>query len=490
MKMWKKISVLFFVVALSFGLASINTTTVKAAEQKGSYYYEQLTEVQKEIYDALEDEYIGGDGLFDVASTSSDLVINISESWGNGIEDVVRQNGVVNKTVGIFLRENQQLGPIFTGSYSYTWKSTSSNTSKITLCLETSGLVVEEILAYNAGITEAVETITDSLSDDASVYEKVRAIHDWICNRVDYGGGPTSYAVFGEVEDRRVVCAGYAAAFQILCHQMDIDCVYISGSAKYAGEGHAWNKVKMPDGNWYAVDVTWDDGSTIEYDYFLCGKKSPDLEELTFEEEHIEYSTEFGCDVPETAEYGYNGYLDFGDVTFSYTDGTFIISGNGTIPEFVNEDHAPWYPYKDEITSLVVGNGISGFSSGCFSELDKLESITIPYVGLSKDATGEEASFYQLFGSHYYYIPASLTNVVVTDDDNLEKEAFWYCTSLQTVILNEGIEEISEYCFYGCRALTKIEIPGSVTCIERYAFGYCTSLQTVILNEGIEEISE
>ena len=40
-----------------------------------------------------------------------------------------------------------------------------------------------------------------------------------------------------------------------------------------------WNYVKMEDGIWYAMDVTWDDldgkyGREVKYDYFLRGSKS------------------------------------------------------------------------------------------------------------------------------------------------------------------------------------------------------------------------
>ncbi len=45
-------------------------------------------------------------------------------------------------------------------------------------------------------------------------------------------------------------------------------------------EAHAWNYVQMDDGQWYAIDVTWDDpiiigdgvpGKDIKYKYFLRG---------------------------------------------------------------------------------------------------------------------------------------------------------------------------------------------------------------------------
>ncbi|MBR6891067.1 MAG: hypothetical protein IKN05_08765 [Clostridia bacterium] len=59
-----------------------------------------------------------------------------------------------------------------------------------------------------------------------------------------------------------VVCEGYARAFQYLCELTSFDtgvrCFLAHGDA---GGGHAWNIVRMDDGKYYLVDVTWTDGA-------------------------------------------------------------------------------------------------------------------------------------------------------------------------------------------------------------------------------------
>ena len=58
-------------------------------------------------------------------------------------------------------------------------------------------------------------------------------------------------------------------AFYRLMTEMDIPCRIVSGTAD--GGSHAWNIVKM-DGEWYNVDVTWDDedmANSYNYTYFL-----------------------------------------------------------------------------------------------------------------------------------------------------------------------------------------------------------------------------
>lgn len=132
------------------------------------------------------------------------------------------------------------------------------------------------------------EIITPSMSE----YEKVRAIHDYLVIHVDYdydnlaaGTLPdTAFTAEGALLLHSAVCEGYAKAFSLLCDQSGIENILVYGTAD-DGTGvqtHAWNQVRV-DGEWYNIDVTWDDplmngeqvtdGSNLIYDYFLV----PDL---------------------------------------------------------------------------------------------------------------------------------------------------------------------------------------------------------------------
>ncbi len=64
------------------------------------------------------------------------------------------------------------------------------------------------------------------------------------------------------------VCEGYARALKLICDGLGIPSVLVSGTGD--GEPHIWNYVQMEDGIWYAVDVTWND-SMGEDRYFLVG---------------------------------------------------------------------------------------------------------------------------------------------------------------------------------------------------------------------------
>eukprot|EP00980_Cylindrotheca_fusiformis_P008706 scaffold1866_cov66-Cylindrotheca_fusiformis.AAC.8 len=68
--------------------------------------------------------------------------------------------------------------------------------------------------------------------------------------------------------------------------------------------------------------------------------------------------------------------------------------------------------------------------------------------------------------------------------------AFEYCTSLGRLVLNEGLERIGEYAFFGCRSLTEVEIPSTVKVIDDHTFRECKLLARLGLNEGLERIGK
>lgn len=145
-------------------------------------------------------------------------------------------------------------------------------------------------------MTEA-RNIANTANREKDMYSKVRKVHDMLAQRGSYNyaaldGGSASALVkrlahsaySGMFYDNYdPVCEGYAKAFKIVLNLMDIPCVVV------VSDTHMWNNVKMDDGLWYNVDLTWDDsGSTVNYDYFLVGS-STRYGSSTFAQEHREY---------------------------------------------------------------------------------------------------------------------------------------------------------------------------------------------------------
>ena len=159
------------------------------------------------------------------------------------------------------------------GSGQFTVNITYNDAARIMAYLEgkSSSLSAED----QQTLAAAREVYADLVDPSMSEYEIVLAFHDYLVNTVTYREtGDRSHAAVGALVDGRAVCDGYVKALDLLCYLADIECLRISGIGYSGGqqEAHAWNKVEI-DGQWYNVDVTWDDpvSSTpvLRHTYFL-----------------------------------------------------------------------------------------------------------------------------------------------------------------------------------------------------------------------------
>lgn len=143
-----------------------------------------------------------------------------------------------------------------------------------------------------------------------TAYEQLAQVNRWLTEHNEYNTSADLYslpnapheclsALEGRIGTQGPVCDGYSRAFQVLCTALDIPCVLVDGyarsSAEHEGEFHMWNSVRMPDGQWYGVDVTWNDPtvrgvsgavSGHERDIFLLVGADTEVLGLKFSESH------------------------------------------------------------------------------------------------------------------------------------------------------------------------------------------------------------
>ncbi|MEE1250450.1 MAG: InlB B-repeat-containing protein [Lachnospiraceae bacterium] len=105
------------------------------------------------------------------------------------------------------------------------------------------------------------------IADKGSEYERAKEAHDLVCKNVRYVSGTYDQSAYSAVIEGKTVCAGYTKMYGILCNGVGIESVGVTSS------DHAWNKVNVDNG-WYNVDTTWDDQSSIIYDYFLVSDEN------------------------------------------------------------------------------------------------------------------------------------------------------------------------------------------------------------------------
>ena len=197
---------------------------------------------------------------YDKVSSLVNSIINKAEEY-TGIDDegdyIVYNTHSWNMNGKIVCQENN-----YDGKYIYT----------ITY-LKADG---DTAAAEEAAVTNKVNEVYKSLQlDGKSSYDKLKAIHDYIIDHVEYDYDNykndaylVKHATYSAAITGKTVCQGYATYFYRLANKAGIECRVVDGTGN--GGRHAWNLVKI-DGKYYFVDVTWDDGNYDKYTYFLKG---------------------------------------------------------------------------------------------------------------------------------------------------------------------------------------------------------------------------
>ena len=79
-------------------------------------------------------------------------------------------------------------------------------------------------------------------------------------------------------------------------------------------------------------------------------------------------------------------------------------------------------------------------------------------------------------------LPSSITSI--------GKSAFEYCSGLTSLTIPSSVTSIGESAFYGCSGLTSFTIPSSVTSISASAFMFCSGLTSLTIPSGVTSIGE
>ena len=140
------------------------------------------------------------------------------------------------------------------------------------------------------------------------------------------------------------------------------------------------------------------------------------------------------------------------NLTWDLTDGVLTISGTGVMTDFEYQG-TPWYSYRENITSVTIGNSVTSIGSNAFYDCYGLTSITIPN---------------------------SVTSIGMS--------AFAWCSGLTSITIPNSVTSIGDWAFRDCSGLTSIEIPNSVTSIGESAFLYCSGLTSVTIGNSVTSI--
>ena len=166
------------------------------------------------------------------------------------------------------------------------------------------------------------------------------------------------------------------------------------------------------------------------------------------------------------------------DLSWSYEAGRLTITGSGDMTDFPESTMAPWYAWREEITQVILPEGLTSVGDLAFYQCDKLTWVTLPgsVTHIGDYAFADCTSLAQLV------LPEGLTSI--------GRSAFECCGSLISLRLPSTLTTIAFQAFYRCGGLTTVSIPAGVTSLGMTAFAYCTSLVRAEINCPITEVPE
>ena len=174
----------------------------------------------------------------------------------------------------------------------------------------------------------------------------------------------------------------------------------------------------------------------------------------------------------------YTGSRTNVSIPSTYNNGTVVsisddaFSGNTAIqtlviPDTVTSIGARSFSGCVNLTSITISKNLATIGGDAFEGCTKIADASIPAIATQ--------SIYK----------AALVTLRITAGD-VEERAFENCGSLNSVVIESGVNSIGAYCFSGCSSLAMVEL----ACLEvgNYAFQNCAKLVSVKVNDGVHHI--
>ena len=165
-----------------------------------------------------------------------------------------------------------------------------------------------------------------------------------------------------------------------------------------------------------------------------------------------------------------------------------VIDGKGIIPEGTSVIERAAFVERKDMVHISIPDSVTSIGNEAFLECSNLTRIEIPdsviEIG-SRAFEGCECLSEIILPPSVEIMP----DTVETDDYDLSMDLTFYgCKSLTSIRLPETITKIGGGSFEGCESLTEIEIPEGVDTIGNGAFSGCTSLKNIKLPESLRVI--
>ena len=177
-----------------------------------------------------------------------------------------------------------------------------------------------------------------------------------------------------------------------------------------------------------------------------------------------------------------------------YKDGEEVTSL--VLPEGLTSIPHYSFRYCTSLTSITIPEGVKSIGDCAFHDCSNLTSITIPnsVTSIGSDAFYRTPWFENLPDGMVYAgkvayqykgtMPENTTIQIQEGTVGISDMAFYNCSGLTSIIIPEGVTSIGGAAFGACIGLTSITIPESVTRIGKDALWLCKGLTSIVVEEG------
>lgn len=258
-------------------------------EKDNIYYYYQVYKLKDKYHESLNNDY-SNKYEFNYVSENNDMELKNKEDIKNSIYSLLNNGNdkIKRYCSNTYHKCNEDIKDIandadllsYINSFVHPYNSFSNIVFNYDGDLE---LEVTNNKTYSDEeikiINEKVDNIISNIiTEDMSVEDKVKKIHDYIIENTKYDSLKTknikdttykSNTSYGVLFQGYGICSGYADTLSIFLYKLGIP------NYKISNDSHIWNLVLI-DNVWYHIDLTWDDPiysnidlDLIEYDYFL-----------------------------------------------------------------------------------------------------------------------------------------------------------------------------------------------------------------------------
>ena len=143
------------------------------------------------------------------------------------------------------------------------------------------------------------------------------------------------------------------------------------------------------------------------------------------------------------------------------------------------------------LTNVSIPSSVSKIESQAFIWCKKLNAVYISdiaaWCGISFDNTSNPL----YYGARLYLEDEEVTDLIIPEGvSSIGDGAFRNYSYLTSVTISEGVTSIGKYAFNTCRKITNLSLPTSLSRICYSAFAHCSSLTSIIIPKNVTNIDE